>query len=140
MSVYLDASILVPLIVPDAHSARADAFIDSQPRDLVLSDFAAAEFASAVARLVRMSELRPDEARTAFVTFDSWSAMAARRVATDSDDARLAESLLRGLDVPLSTPDVLNLAMAQRLGCDLATFDTKMAMVAKKLGLTVLDI
>jgi predicted nucleic acid-binding protein len=140
LSVYLDASVLVPLIVPDAHSARADAFMDSRPSDLLLSDFAAAEFASAVARLVRMAELRPDEARTAFTTLDSWSAMATRRVASDSDDAKLAESLLRGLDVPLLTPDVLNLAIVQRLGCELATFDIKMAQVAKQLGLAVLDI
>jgi uncharacterized protein len=140
LSVYLDASVLVPLIVPDTHSVRADAFMDSQPTDLVLSDFAAAEFASAVARLVRMSELRPDEARTAFTTFDSWSAMATRRVASDPDDARLTESLLRSLDVPLPTPDVLNLAVVQRLRCDLATFDTRMAQVAKSLGLAVLDI
>jgi predicted nucleic acid-binding protein len=140
LSIYLDASVLVPLIVPDAHSARADAFMDSGPPDLVLSDFAAAEFASAVARLVRMSELRPDEARTAFTTFDSWSAMATRRLTSDSDDTRLAESLLRGLDVPLSTPDVLNLAIVQRLGCDLATFDAKMALVAKRLGLAVIDL
>jgi predicted nucleic acid-binding protein len=140
LSVYLDASVLVPLIVPDAHSARADAFMDSEPPDLILSDFAAAEFASAVARLVRMSQLRLDEARTAFTTFDSWSAMATRRVASDSDDARLAESMLRRLDIPLSTPDVLNLAIVRRLGCDLATFDSKMVVVAKRLGLAVLDI
>jgi hypothetical protein len=45
-----------------------------------------------------------------------------------------------GLDVPLLTPDVLNLAIVQRLGCNLATFDTKMTLVAKRLGLAVLDI
>lgn len=66
--------------------------------------------------------------------------MATRRVASASDDAKYAESLLRGLDVPLLTPDALNLAIVQRLGCDLATFDIKMASVAKRLGLAVLDI
>ena len=66
--------------------------------------------------------------------------MATRRVASDSDDARLAESMLRRLDIPLSTPDVLNLAIVRRLGCDLATFDSKMVVVAKRLGLAVLDI
>jgi len=114
--------------------------MDSGPPDLVLSDFAAAEFASAVARLIRMSELRDEEARASFATFDSWSAMATRRVASDPNDSRLAESLLRRLDIPLSTPDVLNLSIVQRFGCDLATFDTRMALVATKLGLTVLDI
>ena len=41
------------------------------------------------------------------------------------------------LDLPLRTPDALNIAIAQRVGADLLTFDHKMAASARSLGTTV---
>jgi predicted nucleic acid-binding protein len=50
VSVYLDASVLVALFTHDLLGARADAFLRTHSPVLVVSDFAAAEFASAIAR------------------------------------------------------------------------------------------
>ena len=53
MSVYLDASIILPTMVEEAISEAVDRFLAAST-DLVISDFAAAEVASAMSRLVRM--------------------------------------------------------------------------------------
>jgi len=47
---------------------------------------------------------------------------------------------LRDLTLGLRAPDAINIAIAQRLGAELATFDKKMATAASKLGVTVADI
>lgn len=54
MSLYLDASVVVPLFVSEPHTARARAIL-SAGANLIVSDLTAAEFASAVSRLVRMT-------------------------------------------------------------------------------------
>jgi len=44
---YLDASVLIALLTPERLSDRAERFIRTHPTGLIVSDFAAAEFASA---------------------------------------------------------------------------------------------
>src|SRR5580704_9222425 len=61
--VYLDASVLVALLTNDPLTPRADAFMRANTPTLIVSDFAAAEFASAMARRVRTGGITPDEAR-----------------------------------------------------------------------------
>lgn len=137
MKVYLDASVLVALLANDPLTARADAFLRGATPELVLSDFAAAEFASAIARRVRTKEITVEEARTAFSTLDDWAARATQRVGTTTADVSVAEAALRRLDLTLRTPDALNIAIAQRTGAILATFDARMAASAQALGLEV---
>ena len=103
MSVYLDASVLVALFTKDRLTARADALLREQLPVLLVSDFARAEFASAIARRVRMGELSPDEGREAFSTFDVWTARVAQRIPTEAADVLACEALLRRLDSALRT-------------------------------------
>ncbi len=135
MSLYLDASVLVALLTNDPFTARAEAFLRARTPSLILSDFAAAEFASALARRVRTEDLTEAEARSAFATLDSWAVRATHRAETTPADVAAAGAFLRRLDLPLRTPDALNIAIAQRLGAAVATFDTKMAAAARALGL-----
>ncbi|WP_119422650.1 type II toxin-antitoxin system VapC family toxin [Desertibaculum subflavum] len=135
MSLYLDASVLVALFTNDALSERADAFLrDAAPVTVLVSDFAGAELTSAIARRVRMAELSADDARIAFANFDAWSARAATRADMATADVAAASAFLRRLDLTLRTPDAINIAIAQRLGARLATFDLKMAVSATALG------
>jgi predicted nucleic acid-binding protein len=103
----------------------------------VVSEFAAAEVASAIARRVRIREMTELEARNAFALFDALVIRVAERVATEPGDVKAAEAALRRLDLPLRTPDALNIAIAQRVDAALLTFDTKMAEAARALGLDV---
>ena len=137
MTLYLDASLLVALLTNDALTARAESLLRARMPILVVSDFAAAEFASAIARRVRMQELSGEEASIVFSNFDAWTARATQRADTTATDVKAAEAFLRRLDLTLRTPDALNIAIAQRIGAVLATFDEKMASSACALGMSV---
>lgn len=142
MSVYLDASVLKALFTNDLSTERAEAAIRRDWPLLIVSDFAAAEFASAISRRVRMSRLRltVDEARSAFSTFDQWITQTAQLATAASTDLLAATGFLRRLDLNLRAPDAINLAIAQRVGATLATFDEKMQTSAARLGLSVVDV
>ena len=135
LSVYLDANVLVAFFTVDVFSARAIAFLQSQTPALLTSDFTAAEFASAVGRRVRMGDLTCDQALLAFGNFDIWVSRVVTRIEATGADIRAAERMLRRLDLNLRTPDAINIAIAQRVGAELATFDTRMADNARVLGL-----
>jgi len=134
LSVYLDASVLVALFVDDVFSAQADSLLRQSPTRVVVSDFAAAEFASSVSRKVRMGRLSEPDAREAFATFDIWAARAAERTGVVASDVGAATRFLRRLDLTLRTADAINIAIAQRLEAELASFDQKMIESAALLG------
>ena len=138
MSLYLDASALVALFTVDTFSARASGYFEPNKTLLLVSDFAAAEFASALSRRVRTKELSREEAHRAFTNFDQFTErQAAHRIETSSGDMKAAEGFLRTLTLPLRAPDALNIAIAQRIGASLLTFDVKMAACARALGVDV---
>lgn len=138
MTVYLDASVLVALFANDSLTARADAYLRAHPSELVVSDFAAAEFASAFARRVREKLLTVNEARTAFSTFDVWTSREAAREQITSADIASAAAFIRRLDMPLRTPDAIHIAAAQRIDAELLTFDKQMVAGARALGVAVI--
>jgi predicted nucleic acid-binding protein len=135
--VYLDASVLVAFFTDDHFTLRADAFLDGYEDVLIISDFAAAEFASVIARQVRTKEFSAGSARDAFSSFDSWIARAAQPVEFGPLDVRTAEAFLRRLDLPLRTADAIHIAIARRIGASIATYDKKMAACARALGTAV---
>ena len=139
MSVYVDASVLVALITVDTLTTRAEAFLRRHRPSLLVSDFAVAEVSSAIARRVRTGELTSETARVALATFDAWTARVAGRVELISADIAAATAFLRRLDLTLRTPDALHIALAQRLGSELLTFDARMATSARTLGARVAD-
>ena len=138
VSVYLDASLLVALFTSDdAFTDRASTFLAADLDVLVVSDFAAAEFASVMARLTRMRRLTQAEALTVFTAFDAWRARAIQTAETMPQDIGAAASFIRRLDMNLRTPDAINIAIAHRVGASLATFDSAMASNARTLGVAV---
>ena len=137
MSLYLDASLLVALFVTDPLNTRAEAFLEGHLAVVVVSDFGAAEFSSAIARRVRARELTDSEARLAFDRFDLWRVRAASREDIIGSDIEAADRILRRLDLPLRAPDAIHLAAAQRLAATIATFDRQMADSGRVLGIPV---
>jgi hypothetical protein len=132
VNVYPDASVLVAMVVDDAFSDSADRFLRATSPELFISDFAAAEFSSVVARRVRSRDLAKSDAIAAFGTFDLLRARAAHIEATREDIAR-ADEWIRGLDLPVRAPDAIHLAITQRLDLALATFDKHLVAAARKL-------
>ncbi|MFD0936319.1 type II toxin-antitoxin system VapC family toxin [Methylobacterium trifolii] len=137
MRAYLDTSVLVALLTDDPSTLRADSFFRTHAPIPVVSDFAAAEFASALGRRVRMGEIDAGQARTAFSHLDQWIVRVAQRIEIGARDVAEAERFLRRLDLTLRTPDALNIALCFRASAVLATFDDKMAAAARALGLDV---
>ena len=137
MSVYLDASVLVPRLVEETATAAVDAYLADRPGELLISDFAAAEVASALSRLVRMRALSPPQASAALDDFDIWRAAASSPAETHAADARLAYAYVRRFDLKLRTPDALHLAITHRLGAVLVTLDGRLANAARNLGVAV---
>jgi predicted nucleic acid-binding protein len=137
LNTYADASVVVALFVPDVFNERASRFVNERRPTVVLSDFAAAEFASVLARRVRTRELTADVARGAFTAFDAWAAIRGARLETSAADVAAAEGFLRRLELNLRTPDALNIAIARRHNAALATFDVRIADAAQALGLEV---
>jgi predicted nucleic acid-binding protein len=136
VSVYLDASVLVAFFVSDPFSSRAESFVGRQT-SVYVSDFAAVEFASAVARHVRVRRVTTSEARSALLAFDAWRDGASNTLITIPQDMENAAAILRRLDLNIRTGDALNIAIAMRLDATLATFDDRMAENARALGATV---
>lgn len=137
MKLYLDASVLVAMLTADPLTARAFRYLNDATPSLIVSDYAAAEFACAVARRVRMRELSVNAARKAFATFDGLAPRTVQRIETSSADIKSAETFLRRLDLALRAPDAINIAMAQRIEAFLMTFDDKMAKSARTLDVKV---
>jgi predicted nucleic acid-binding protein len=137
VSVYLDASVLVALLTDDPFTRRADAFLRENASVLIISDFAAAEFASVIARHVRTGDIMQNDAHIVFSTFDAWAARTAQRLEIRADDIAGATAFLRRLDLTLRAPDAINIAIAQRVGATLVTFDDKMIASARALGTPV---
>lgn len=137
MKGYLDTSVIAAFFVRDALSAQADALLLSNPWHLVISDFAAAEFASAVSRRVRMGDLPVDLARRRIADFDAWTSNVATKVEVLPADIAAADSHLRRLDLSLRTPDAIHVAVAHRLAATLLTLDRRMSSDAGLLGVPV---
>ena len=136
MSVYLDASVLVGLVSTDALAQQADTLLRSLREPIVVSDFAAAEAASAIGRKVRSGDLSRADAQRAMAGLDAEIVASAFWVEIMSADVRSAASFLRRFDLSLRAPDAINIAVAIRLGATLATLDRRMATDARRLGLT----
>lgn len=140
MSVYLDTSLLVSFFTVDALSEKADAFFGTVTDEIIVSDFAVTEFASAVARRARTGRLDRSEATEVFADFDVWIARVAGRMETQPVDVVAAGAYLRRLDLNLRAPDAIHIAIASRIGARLATFDQAMLENAQALGVAIADL
>ena len=135
VSIYLDASVIVALFTEDYFTDRAATLLASKADAVIISDFAAVEFSSVIARFVRGRSITEEQARTVLADFDSWSERACQRVTTDGAIISRAETFLRRMDTPLRTADAINIAIAEVLRATLMTFDDKMSAAARVLGL-----
>jgi uncharacterized protein len=137
VSVYLDASVLIPTIVTEQASAAVDAFLLANSDDRLVSEFAVAEVGSALSRLVRMGRIDPTDAADRLADFDEWRAGMTDTVDLGAQDCRLANTYVRRFDLMLRAPDALHIAICRRLDLMLVTLDRRMATAARELGLYV---
>jgi hypothetical protein len=137
LSSYLDASVLLPTLIAEPTTEAVYDCLAADGRELLVSDFAAAEVASALSRLVRMVLLSDVDASARLADFDAWRAAMSLPVDITASDARLAYIYARRFDLGLRAPDALHLAIARRLDATLVTLDQRLATAARELGVAV---
>jgi predicted nucleic acid-binding protein len=124
-------------LVLEPSSASVDIFMSSRGGALTVSDFAAAEVASALSRLVRVGAFPAADAAARLADFDAWRAAATDTVDLQASDARLANIFVRRFDLMLRAPDALHTAICRRTGNVLVTLDRRLARAAAELGVGV---
>jgi len=137
LKLYLDASVIVPSLVDEPASKGVETLLSTTKGELQVGEFAAAEVASALSRLVRMDRLTAQEAGTLLSNFDVWRAARTGDVDLQASDVRLAALLVRRFELRLRTPDALHLATAKRIGAALVTLDGRLASAAREFGVVV---
>jgi predicted nucleic acid-binding protein len=139
LSLYLDASVLVPLSLPEASSRLIEAWLKSAKAELIVSDLAHAEFHAALSRRVRTGELAEDDARKIRVEFDQWRDEAAQTVENLPVDIRAAARLVQNPFPKLLTPDAIHIATCRRLGVTLVSHDRRLLEVGSREGIATLN-
>ena len=135
--IYLDASVLVPLFLPEPRSNDAAALLRNN--EAAISDLGVAEFSSAISLGVRVGRFPVEFAQKTLRVFDEWVAIHELAEEALGEDFSEATKYIRRVDLKLRTPDALHIAIAKRLGATLATFDARLAAAAKGVGLTVVE-
>lgn len=137
MSLYLDASVVVPTLIEEGASASVAQFIRAASEPLIIGDFTAAEVASAISRLVRMALLTDRAAEARLSQFDTWRLAKTIDIDLRASDVRLAGLLVRRFDLAPRTPDALHVAICRRANHALVTLDNRLAAAATALGVGV---
>jgi predicted nucleic acid-binding protein len=137
MDGYLDASVLLPQIAREPTTAVVDRLFRNWSDRLVVGEFAAAEVASAVSRLVRTGRLDAGDAMARLADFDAWRGIRTSPLDVDGADVRLASVYVRRFELMLRAPNALHVAICRRLGLTLVTLDRRLAAAALALGVAV---
>ncbi|MDB5479759.1 MAG: PilT protein domain protein [Caulobacteraceae bacterium] len=137
MSFYLDASVIVPILVDEVASAVVERFLREAADPLVVGDFAAMEVASAMSRPVRMKSLPSEVAVVRLGEFDAWRSAETSSLDLQPADLRLSGVFVRRFDLGLRAPDALHAAVCRRGDHTLVTPDKRLAAAAEALGVRV---
>ena len=134
---YFDTSFLVPLILPEATSEPISAFFeDLSHEDLAVSDWTRVEFASLLAREVRMGSLPPSAAGQASSAFERIVRESFVVFLPSRDDFDLARAWIGEFTTGLRAGDALHLAIARNRGAEaIHTLDKLMIAAGHTLGL-----
>jgi uncharacterized protein len=138
VQVYFDTSAVIPLFLTESHTLLMQDWIATTAPTVLLSDFAAAEFAAVVSRGLRIGRIRVRGAHAALTYFDEWRLQRLQR-RTGGDDVAACERLVRDLRLKLNAPDALHLAIAMADNVPLVTFDQRLAAASRAIGHRVIN-
>lgn len=132
---YFDTSFLAPLLLEESTSAKIEAFFARLPvGELYISHLTRVEFASLIAREVRMGGLAEADARLTIGQFDELVAGSFQVLAPGVVDYELAKGYIQHFATKLRAGDALHLAIASNNGANmLYTLDEGLLSAAKLL-------
>ncbi|HWJ72108.1 MAG TPA: type II toxin-antitoxin system VapC family toxin [Kaistia sp.] len=137
--VYFDTSFLVPLVLPEETSGDIVAFmIAFGERAATTSHWTGVEFASLIARQVRMQRIDANAAARATAGFESLIEGRFTVILPGQDDFDLARRYLAQAETGLRGGDALHLAIAANRNAErIFTLDKGFARAGGMLGLPV---
>lgn len=133
--IYLDTSFLTPLFRAEAITEKIERFLSRQPAgELAVSHWTRVEFASVMAREVRMGLLDASVASALLAEFESMVDASLHLLAPTPADFKLAHSFVANFATGLRGPDALHLAIARNNAvAEILTLDEGMLLAAKVL-------
>jgi predicted nucleic acid-binding protein len=140
--VYLDASCVIPILIPEASSARVEKAVISLGGDrATVSLWTLLECSSAVARLVRMRALAADSARSVLETLDRMVGESFRLLVPDRYDFNTAREMIAQSRWQLRGGDALHLAIARNHKAErMLTLDAGIIRIAERVGVSVTSV
>jgi uncharacterized protein len=136
---YFDTSFLAPLILEERNSSRIARFVGALPAGaLAISRWTEVEFASLLARDVRIGALRGDEALEADAMFEDVVRQSFIVLTPGADDFALARRYLHKYETRLRAGEALHLAIAGNSQAEaIYSLDKSMIKAGKILDLPV---
>jgi predicted nucleic acid-binding protein len=134
---YLDTSVLVAYYCPEVLSDQVQDFLSNQVKPAV-SFLNEVEFASAIARKIRMGDLgQPDGNRILSKFLSHLDSGLFSITPVEAHHWRLARGWISLFSTPLRTLDALHLAITSAENFELVTSDQKLIQAANTLGVNV---
>jgi uncharacterized protein len=137
--IYFDASVLMSLLVADAHTEKASAWYSGLTATVIVSDLANLEVSAVLSRHLRVGRLTREAVDSALMDFDAMRANC-EPLSHRAADFLLADRIVRDLSTKLAAADALHLASAKNLGARLATLDSRLAAAARTKGVEVMEL
>lgn len=135
---YLDTNILLSACLAEPASPRVRAWLETAESNFSTSDWALAEFSSALGVKVRRGELTPRQADGVLHVLEVDLLPSLAILETDGRLVSAAGMLLRSWPLGLRTGDAMHLAFCSRAtGPVLATADRILERAARAMGLVV---
>ena len=135
MTAFLDASVILALLIDESHSERAVAWLGADPgRLLQISGWVAAECASALSVRQRMGTLTAAERLIKDTRLAAFLNAATTEVDVIRADFHTAAAFAARADLNLRAGDALHLAVARRRDLELVTLDRRLAETGPLLG------
>lgn len=137
---YLDTSFIAPLVLNEDVSAEVEAFVTKQSAgSLAVSHWTRVEFASLVAREVRMKNFSTQTAELVLAEFEALVTQSCQVWLPSAADYELARAFVTRFDTGLRGGDALHLAIAKNQGASkLLTLDLGLLKAAKLLKIPAL--
>lgn len=129
--IYLDTSFLTPLFREEPASEYIEGFLASVPAGtLPISQWTRVEFASVIARDVRMKTLDVVSAHKLIEAFDSLADDSLHVLVATASDFDLAHDFVAEFAAQLRGPDALHIAIAHNHGIQTSVRDNEAGKVA----------
>ncbi len=137
--IYLDASVLLSLLVADANTDKASAWYSGVSATVVVSDLANLEVSAVLSRHLRVGRLTQGGVESALLDFDAMRANC-EPLSHGAADFLLAARIVRDFSTKLVAADALHLASAINAGAKLASFDQRLIEAAQMRGAEVVPL